>query len=46
MDRDRDCAWVLIYERLRALGELDSMRGYKEPKDFTKANKPRSLNLA
>jgi hypothetical protein len=45
VDRDRDCAWVLIYERLKALGELDSLRGYREPKDYAKANKPRSLNL-
>ncbi len=46
VDRDRDCPWILIYERLRALGELDSLRGYKEPKDYAKANKPRSLKLA
>ncbi len=46
VDRDRDCAWVLIYNRLAALGELDSLSGYKEPKDYAKANKPRSLRLA
>lgn len=46
VDRDRDCAWILIYERLKALGELDSLSSYKEPKDHAKANKPRSLKLA
>jgi hypothetical protein len=46
VDRDRDCAWVLIYNRLAALGELDSLSRYKEPKDYAKANKPRSLSLA
>ncbi len=46
VDRDRDCAWILIYERLKALGEVDSLSGYQEPKDYAKFNKPRSLRLA
>ena len=46
VDPDRDCAWILIYERLKALGELDSLSGYKDPKDHAKFNKPRSLKLA
>jgi hypothetical protein len=46
VDRDRDCAWILIYNRLKALGELDSLSRYKEPKDYSKSNKPRSLRLA
>jgi hypothetical protein len=46
VDRDRDCAWVLIYNRLAALGELDSLSTYREPKDYAKFNKPRSLKLA
>jgi len=46
VDLDRDCAWVLIYDRLKALGELESLRDYRAPKDYRKMNKPRSLNLA
>jgi len=46
VDRDRDCVWILIYNRLAALGELDSLSGYREPKDYEKSNKPRSLKLA
>lgn len=46
VDRDRDCAWVLIYNRLKALGELDSLSAYHEPKDYEKSNKPRSLRLS
>jgi ferredoxin len=46
VDRDRDCAWVLIYNRLAALGELDSLSSYRAPKDYEKSNKPRSLKLA
>jgi ferredoxin len=46
VDRNRECAWILIYERLKALGELDSLMTYREPKDYSKANKPRSLQLS
>lgn len=46
VDPNRDCAWILIYERLKALGELEVLSGYKEPKDYEKFNKPRSLRLA
>ncbi len=45
VDSDRDCAWVLIYERLKALGELDRLRKYSPPKDYGKMNKPRRLEL-
>ncbi len=45
VDKERDCAWVLIYERLMALGELDSLRKYSAPKDYSKMNKPRRLSL-
>jgi ferredoxin len=46
VDRERDCAWVLIYERMKALGELESLKAYKEPKDHSKFNKPRTLHIA
>ena len=46
VDPDRDCAWILIYERLKAVGELDSISDYKSPKDHAKFNKPRTLKLA
>jgi hypothetical protein len=43
VDPERDCAWVLIYNRLAALGELDRLRKYQEPKDYGKAARPRTL---
>lgn len=46
VDSDRDCAWVLIYERLKSLGQLNELSSYREPKDFEKFNKPRSLKLS
>jgi hypothetical protein len=42
-DPERDCAWVLIYERLKALGELDNLKSYQEPRDFRITNRPRRL---
>ncbi len=43
VDPARDCAWALIYDRLKALGELDKLKIYREPKDYGKSNKPRTL---
>ncbi len=45
VDRERDCAWTLIYNRLKELGELDKMHQIEAPKDFSKTTKPRSLNV-
>jgi ferredoxin len=43
---DRDCAWLLIYERLKALGELDRMRGEPITKDYSRMTRPRSIDLS
>jgi ferredoxin len=45
VDPERDCAWVLIYNRMLALGEIDSLKRYMEPKDFGKGSRPRALNI-
>ena len=42
-DPERDCAWVLIYRRLEALGQLDRMQRVRKPKDYSKANRPRQI---
>lgn len=34
VDRSNDCAWILIYNRLKELGQLDRNRSTKAPKDF------------
>jgi len=41
VDPDKDCAWILIYERLNALGRLDLMLKCQPPRDFQKAQRPR-----
>jgi len=42
---DTDCAWHLIIERLKALGQLDNLRTYIPPKDWraSLASGPRKL---
>jgi ferredoxin len=43
VDPEQDCAWVLIYERLKARGHVDKMREIIEPKDHTEQHRPRRL---
>jgi len=42
---DTACAWQLIIERLKALGQLDNLRGYIPPKNWSSSNAggPRKL---
>lgn len=39
-DRQRDCAWVLIYKELSGRNNLDLFKRFKPPKDFAKQAKP------
>ena len=43
---EHDCAWILIYERLKKLGELDKIKGFVHPKDYSKMRRPRTLEVA
>ncbi|MGD9412855.1 MAG: methylenetetrahydrofolate reductase C-terminal domain-containing protein, partial [Desulfobacterales bacterium] len=45
VDPDRDCAWILIYNRMAALGELGKLKRFMVPKDYSKMAKPRILNI-
>jgi len=40
---DIDCGWLLIYNRLKDLGELDKMKKVHPPKDHSKSIKPRKV---
>ena len=33
IDTNKDCAWTLIYNRLKELGRLDAMRKYQKPRN-------------
>lgn len=46
VDKDKDCAWVLIYKELEKRKKLENFKKIKEPKDFKKATKPHKLIMA
>jgi ferredoxin len=45
VDRNRDCGWQLIYERLKTLGLVEQMKEYVEPKNNSRWSRPRSLTI-
>ena len=45
VDKERDCAWALIYKELKRQGRLDKLREFRPPKDYSKMNKPRQVSL-
>ena len=45
VDKDKDCAWVLIYNELKKQDKLHLFRQTKPPKDHSKAVKPRGLSV-
>lgn len=40
IDKNKDCAWTLIYNRLDELGRLDLMRPLQKPRNFLGEPKP------
>ena len=42
-NKEIDCAWILIYQRLERLGQLDKMRRYYPPRNFRAVPRPRRL---
>jgi ferredoxin len=42
-NKDIDCAWILIYERLERLGQLEKMRRYYPPRNFLTIPRPRRI---
>jgi len=45
VDKNRDCAWILIYNELKKQNKLDLLKAIKPPKDHSKSSKPRQLSL-
>jgi len=43
VDKEKDCAWVLIYKELEKRKKLDELKKIQKPKDFKKATKPHKL---
>ena len=40
---DMDCAWLLIYQRLERLGQLEKMRRYYPPRNFLAVPRPKRI---
>lgn len=45
VDPENDCAWILIYEKLKELGKLDNLLEIREPKDYKIVAHPNRINL-
>jgi hypothetical protein len=45
VDRDLDCVWIMIYEKLKKEKRLGEMKVIRSPKDYTKRKKPQHLRV-
>lgn len=45
VDKERDCAWVIIYKELEKCGKIENIRAIHAPKDFSKTVRPHKLVL-
>jgi len=45
VDKEKDCAWTLIYERLREQDRLELMRKYQPPHNFQVEPRPRTVKI-
>jgi ferredoxin len=45
VDNEKDCAWTLIYQRLKEQGRLDLMRKYRPPRNYQAVPRPRITKL-
>lgn len=46
IDKAKDCAWTLIYNRLNEMGQLDLMRKLQKPRNYLGEPKPGKLNIS
>jgi len=46
VDKEKDCAWVLIYKELEKRKKLAKIRKIQAPKDFKKTTKPHKLIMS
>jgi len=46
IDKAKNCAWTLIYERLKAQGRLDVMRRYQPPRNSHVIPRPRMTKIS
>ena len=44
-DKNKDCAWVLIYNRLKELKKLEDLKKVQPAKDYSKSSRPREIKV-
>jgi len=45
IDKEKDCAWTLIYERLKEQGKLEKLNKYHPPKNYQVEPKPGKIYI-
>lgn len=45
IDPDKDCAWILIYNRLKELKRLDSMKRFQSPRNHQRSPSPGKFRI-
>ncbi len=45
VDKAKDCAWAVIYQRLKEQGRLELMRKHHSPRDYSVAPRPRTIRI-
>jgi len=43
VDREKDCAWVLIYKRMKDIGQLDKFREFRKPRNYKISTAPQQI---
>jgi len=43
VDREKDCVWVLIYKRMKDMGQLDKFRAFRKPRNYQISTSPQQI---
>lgn len=43
VDREKDCVWVLIYKRMKDIGQLDKFRAFRKPRNYQISTSPQQI---
>jgi len=43
VDREKDCAWILIYKRMKDIGQLDKFREFRKPRNYKVSTAPQQI---
>jgi len=43
VDREKDCVWVLIYKRMKNIGQLDKFKAFRKPRNYQISTAPQQI---